>query len=268
LSTLSPKDLLRAYPEIDFLVAEGGVSSGYMVAIHRAFYSFAADQIRGGAVLDAGCGTGFGTALLARDADRVVGIDVKDKLLRYGREQYRDDKLDFVLMDVNRMGFAERGFDTIIADELLEHLPDHRPFMDQVVRLLRDDGLFVCATVNRAHSFDNPDEPLNRNHFREFGPDDFVPELERWFESVELLGQGMSDRFRRYVHNRSARGIEWVLLQLNIKHRIPASLRACVRSWITGVRPDDVPVEEFAVTERDIDQALYLVALARGPKRP
>ena len=263
MSRLTPEELLRAYPEIDFLVAEGRVSSRYMVSIHEAFYQFAAEQVGDGRVLDAGCGTGFGTALIASRASMSVGIDLKDKLLRYGREQYTAEGLEFVRMDVGQLSFADDSFDVVVADELLEHLPRHRPFLDEAARVLRPGGLFVCATVNRVHSFGTGDNPLNRNHFREYDAADFKAELEGWFEDVRLFGQGFSEGFERYMYDSKARGIEWLLVKLNVKHRIPAAWRSRVRGWITGVRADKAKPGEFQVSDRNVEDSLYIVALAR-----
>lgn len=264
MSKLRPEDLLRIYPEIDFLVAEGTASSRYMIAIHEAFYDFAAGRLDGGTVLDAGCGTGFGTSILARRAERAVGIDLKDKLLEYARQEYDRPGLEFRVMDAVDLAFDDGSFDAVVADELLEHLPAHRPFLDEAVRVLRPGGTFVCATVNRVHSFgQSADDPLNRNHFREYDAADFREELERWFVDVEILGQGMGGGFDRYVNNRSARGIEWLLLQLNVKHRIPAAWRAKIRSWLTGVDAQKIDSGSFSVGDRDVEDAVYLVAVAR-----
>lgn len=266
MSRLTPEDLIRAYPEIDFLVAEGNVSSRYMISIHEAFYGFAAGRLDGGAVLDAGCGTGFGTRRLAERSDRAVGIDLKDRLIRYGRQEYPDSNLSFAVMDAGKLGFPDESFDVVVADELIEHLPDHVPFLDEAMRVLKPDGRLICATVNRVHSFGTAEDPLNRNHFREYDAVDFREELSRRFEDVELLGQGFSENFEAYMNNRSARGIEWILMQLNIKHRIPAAWRARVRGWITGVRATEALPEEFAVTDTDVERSLYIVAVA-GRKR-
>jgi len=261
---LTPEDVIRAHPEIDYLVAEGRVSSRYMISIHRAFYEFAADQAAGGRVLDAGCGTGFGTELLSRRAASAVGIDLKHTLLLYGTQQYARPRLDFACMDVGNIAFADGSFDSVVADELLEHLPDHRPFLHEAVRVLKPGGLFVCATVNRAHSFGTGDDPLNRNHFREYDAADFRAELERHFHDVRLFGQGISEGFRRYMYNPRARGIEWLLVRLNVKHRIPAAWRARVRSWITGVKANESPPDDFRVSDDKIEESLYLVALGRN----
>ncbi len=263
MSRLAPEELLRAYPEIDFLVAEGNVSSDYMVSIHRAFYEFAAEQVAGRSVLDAGCGTGFGTELLARRCPLAVGVDLKPLLLRYAVENYARPGLQFVRMPAERLAFPDASFDAVVADELLEHLPDHVPFLDEAVRVLRPGGVFVCATVNGAHSFGSLEDPLNRNHFREFDARTFPVELSRWFEDVEIFGQRIGDRYGRYMKHPLARGIEWLLMRLKVKHRIPAAWRARVRSKITGVGSREAAGEDFAVTREHPESSLYLVAVAR-----
>jgi ubiquinone/menaquinone biosynthesis C-methylase UbiE len=264
VSRLAPEDLIRAYPEIDFLVAEGNVSSDYMVAIHRAFYEFAAEQVAGRSVLDAGCGAGFGTEILARRCPVAVGLDLKPVLLRYARENYERPGLEFVQMDAIRLAFADGAFEAVIADELLEHLPDHVPFLDEAARVLRPGGVFVCATVNGAHSFGSLEDPLNRNHFREFDAPAFRAELEKWFDDVELYGQRIGKRYKRYMKHPIARAIEWFLVTLKIKHRIPAAFRSRVRGKITGVPSTEAAGEDFAVVRESPESSLYIVAVARG----
>ena len=56
---------------------------------------------------------------------------------------------------------------------------------------------------------------------------------------------------------------EWLLVKLNVKHRIPAAWRSRVRGWITGVRADEAKPGEFQVTDRNVEDSLYIVALAR-----
>jgi len=61
----------------------------------------------------------------------------------------------------------------------------------------------------------------------------------------------------------SARLIEWILVKLNMKHRIPPSWRAHVRGLLSGVKVNNSKPEEFAVTDKEVENSLYLVAVAR-----
>ena len=55
-----------------------GEGFAYDEARHLSAYLYASQRAAGLDVLDAGCGEGFGTGLLARVANRVLGIDYSD----------------------------------------------------------------------------------------------------------------------------------------------------------------------------------------------
>src|ERR1700683_667796 len=55
---------------------------------HMARYTFAARLARGKRVLDAGCGAGYGSADLARAAERVVGVDCAQGAIEFARADY------------------------------------------------------------------------------------------------------------------------------------------------------------------------------------
>jgi len=264
---LRPEDLIQRHPEHDFLIADSQYASPYMSLAHNAFYEFAAHSVKGlGRVLDAGCGTGFGTAILATSARLAVAVDVKPILVQYARQEYEQPGLHVAAMDACRLGFTDDSFDAIVADELLEHLPEYLPFLDEAVRVLQPGGLFVCATVNRAHTFGAPTNPLNPHHFFEFDENDFRSELSRYFSEVELLGQGFGEQFERYNQHAAARAIEWLLVRLRVKQWLSPRLRMRVRSWLTGSDPGGDGDAQFVVSGENVDQAFYLVALCRGPR--
>src|SRR5215471_11758453 len=60
---------------------------------HVARYAFAARLARGKRVLDAGCGAGYGSAELARVAQRVIGLDIAADALFFGRDNYPAENL-------------------------------------------------------------------------------------------------------------------------------------------------------------------------------
>src|SRR5579864_4749519 len=56
---------------------------------HLARYAFAARLAHGKRVLDAGCGTGYGSAELAHTALAVTGADIAAEAIAFAREHYR-----------------------------------------------------------------------------------------------------------------------------------------------------------------------------------
>ncbi|MDX1576832.1 MAG: class I SAM-dependent methyltransferase [Gemmatimonadota bacterium] len=264
-----PEDLVRLYPKRDFLIAEGKAGAPYMLAMHRAFYRYASHELgEARRVLDAGCGTGIGTELLAGATRLAIGIDVKPPVLRYAATHHREGGPRYAGMDATVLAFADATFDAIVADELLEHLPHPGAFLDEAVRVLRPDGVFLCATVNALETFGSRDRPANRNHFHEYDAPAFRSELCRCFDEVTLLGQAAGDSYRRHAGGLGARLVERGLMALGLKHWIPPELRSRVRSWLTGSDPASLEdEEEFPVREGDLAEAVYLVAVARKPRK-
>src|SRR5690606_17895209 len=106
---------------------------------HR--YAFAAQFARGKRVLDAACGEGYGSALLARHGAEVVGVDVSEEAIAHARARYGDHPgLRFVHADCTRLDdFDGPGFDLVVSFETLEHLHDQDRMLEGFARLLEDD---------------------------------------------------------------------------------------------------------------------------------
>ena len=65
-----------------------GVRNDLFVA-HESIYRYFGERVRGLEVLDAGCGTGYGSRILAESGARhVVGIDLDRHDIRYARRHY------------------------------------------------------------------------------------------------------------------------------------------------------------------------------------
>lgn len=91
----APWDVGRAQPAVERVAARGGFA---------------------GRVLDAGCGTGENTLLVASLGLRVVGIDVADTALAMAREKARERGIDaeFAAADALHLERLDRTFDTVL----------------------------------------------------------------------------------------------------------------------------------------------------------
>lgn len=98
-----------------------------------------------GMTLDVGCGQG-GVAPWWKDRSELVGLELSEAAVAKATELYPG--VDFRVGAIEEFETDER-FDTIVAVETIEHWADVHKGLDNVRRLLKDDGVFVVTTPNR-----------------------------------------------------------------------------------------------------------------------
>jgi len=163
-------------------------------ANHIQRYNFGEHYCAGRRVLDAGCGTGYGSMHLAMNgAQSVVAVDISDEAIVEARRLYRRDNLRFVKGDVERLTeVSDLGgpFDVVTNFENIEHLANPTRFLAGVKQVLTSDGIFIVSTPNgQLTERDQGGKIKNPFHVKEFTEDEFREMLGQFFGSVELLGQ-------------------------------------------------------------------------------
>jgi 2-polyprenyl-3-methyl-5-hydroxy-6-metoxy-1,4-benzoquinol methylase len=88
-----------------------GVRNDLFVA-HESIYHFAASFARGKRVLDAGCGTGYGSSVLGDVAVSVIGVDIDARSVGYARRHFKRPGVSFEVMDLENIHF-EGSFDLV-----------------------------------------------------------------------------------------------------------------------------------------------------------
>jgi 2-polyprenyl-3-methyl-5-hydroxy-6-metoxy-1,4-benzoquinol methylase len=136
---------------------------------HLSIYWFALQFCTGKTVLDAGSGTGYGSAYLAENgAHEVHAIDVSDKAVEYSKVTFRRPNLGYQTMDLQEItGFPNHHFDVIFSSNVFEHIPDVSVLMRRAWELLRSDGVMIVAVppiTNRASRRDNVMNPYHLKH--------------------------------------------------------------------------------------------------------
>lgn len=117
----------------------------------RARIHWLVSQARG-RVLDVGCSQGIASILCAREGLFVVGIDNEDDRLAYAnadRDREPSDvraRLSFALADASDLQFADGSFDTVLFGEVLEHLADPVPVLEEIARVAKPDGVIALTT--------------------------------------------------------------------------------------------------------------------------
>lgn len=128
--------------------------SGRRADAHVARYQWAKDFVQGQEIiLDAACGLGYGSALLAcaEPSARIVGIDSSAYAVDYARSNFGPGlaNLEFREGDICQLSaFADESVGVVVSFETLEHLPEPEIFLAEVKRVLKPGGCFISSVPN------------------------------------------------------------------------------------------------------------------------
>jgi ubiquinone/menaquinone biosynthesis C-methylase UbiE len=163
---------------------------------HVARYAFARRYAQGKRVLDAGCGTGYGSAELAQAAAEVTGIDISAEAIEYASANYKLPGLGFLEASCTAIPLPDASFDLIVAFEVIEHLSDYRAFLSECRRLLTADGMLIVSSPNRRYYAETRAATgPNPFHEHEFEAHEFARELGQIFTNVRLMLQNRVESF-------------------------------------------------------------------------
>ncbi|HSM68404.1 MAG TPA: methyltransferase domain-containing protein [Xanthomonadales bacterium] len=155
--------------------------------VHR--YAFAAQFCRQARVLDAACGEGYGSAMLAASAAQVTGVDISADTIAHAAARYgRQENLDFECVDCTALPFAQESFDVVVSFETLEHLAGQQALLAEFRRVLKADGLLILSSPDKAEYADKRDFN-NPFHVRELYRGELEALIEPVFPAFRVLGQ-------------------------------------------------------------------------------
>ena len=129
---------------------------GELAYAHWHRYAFARRLAGGRRVLDAACGEGYGSALLAEVAAEVVGVDIDATCVDHATDRYAGRvNLRFEQGDVMGLPRLAAGqFDLIVCFGVLEHLPVPDKLIASLDRLLAPNGVLLLSTPDRDRDAD------------------------------------------------------------------------------------------------------------------
>ena len=110
------------------------------------------DQLPAGSrVLDVGCGIGGSARILARDYGLdVVGISISPAQVKRATQLTPSGlTCRFQVMDALDLQLPDHSFDAVWSVEAGPHMPDKQRYADELLRVMRPDGLLAVADWNR-----------------------------------------------------------------------------------------------------------------------
>jgi len=94
-------------------------------------------KLLNGKTLDVGCGIGD----LIAYRPNTVGVDINPHTVKWCKSQ----DMDVNIMEFNKIPFCYGEFDSVIMDNVLEHIYDPAPILSEIYRVLVDEGILVIG---------------------------------------------------------------------------------------------------------------------------
>ena len=200
-------------------------------------------------VLDAACGTGYGSYALVARARSVVGVDRDLTTIHEARRIYRHPNLLFLHMDCEAPAFKDASFDAVLSFETLEHLENDTNFLSEVTRILTPNGKLILSTPHGKAPGVVPDNPFHR---REYTRDQLQNLLAEYFRSVRMYGRRLGPRLAGL--ERELTGIRrfdpW-----GLRRFLPRSFRHQVGSLVSRSQ-GEIGLEETSTMDVEYSEGL------------
>jgi ubiquinone/menaquinone biosynthesis C-methylase UbiE len=132
------------------LTAITGWFNGHESLAGRLFLPHAFDVRGCKRILDAGCGNGRYSRFLLRAAPadaRITAFDLSQKMLRRARKRLHSERVSHAAADLTRLPYPDSYFDAAVCGWVIEHLPDPRPGLRSLARVLHPDGKLLLLTT-------------------------------------------------------------------------------------------------------------------------
>ncbi len=136
---------------------------------HTSRYYWANSFIRkGDCVLDACCGIGYGSFIIATTnlPKLIVSFDCDKETIKYAKNWYQLPNIEYQCCDAEEMLFKESTFNKIVCFEGIEHVEDPLSLLINFNIALKNDGLLLLSTPNgRVLPHDSVKFPEHKLHY-------------------------------------------------------------------------------------------------------
>lgn len=158
-------------------------------------------------ILDLGCGSGRLYHLFEEfQGVEYVGVDQSEGQIEIAKEKF--PKLDFQVVEMTELPFADNEFDIIYCIATFHHLPDEKSrikALQEMKRVLKSGGHIIMTNWNLNSK--STKKMVEKRKFKQDGQDVMVP----WLNSDgEVLGE-------RYYHAFSVEELEDLFKKTNLQ---------------------------------------------------
>ena len=121
---------------------------GKMYGVLNNFSKKTREDISDMVCLDVGCSSGIITANLSKHFKDVIGVDI-DYDAVHSTHTIEKKSVLFLAGDALKLPIKDLSIDVVICNHVYEHVPDRHRLMEEIYRVLRDDGFCYLAAGNK-----------------------------------------------------------------------------------------------------------------------
>ncbi len=186
---------------------------------HVKQYQSVLDQVKSGdRVLDAGCGEGALSVMLAKKGAIVTGTDISEPNILAAKQYAAQEgvEIEFQVADIESLPFGDNTFDVVVSSHVLEHIPDFDQGLREIVRISNKKTVVAIPTVFNGCSW----VQIGGSQFFLKGPRSFFAFFYGFLLMLAALIQGKEGVDEGYAGN----GVEhifrfpWILKQKIKRH--------------------------------------------------
>ncbi|MBU0976301.1 MAG: class I SAM-dependent methyltransferase [Patescibacteria group bacterium] len=111
-------------------------------------------DLKGKTILDAGCGNGYWSGKMAKEAKKVIGVDFTKELIDIARLKFSAPNLEFITNDLRRLNIPDNKFDVVLCNMALIDVDGLNKAVGEMARVLKTGGNLVISITHPC--FENP----------------------------------------------------------------------------------------------------------------
>ncbi len=172
----------------------------YWFRRHLIVYEWIAEQVRGLRVIDMACGEGYGSDVLSRRAEHVIGVDANPEAHEHARLRYRRESLSF---ERDLIETFTAPADAVVFLQTIEHLQDPGAALEHFKDIVgggREGGVVFVSTPN-VRTLAPKGAPRSDNpwHVHEYTAAEFRELCAAHFAEVQMHGLFHARKLRAHA---------------------------------------------------------------------
>ena len=137
-------------------------------------------------VLDAACGTGYGSYILSKKSHKVISVDSSKHAIFSCKKNFKSTNINFIKKNILDLKYKNK-FDLIVSLETIEHVKkkDAIEWIKKCSYMLKKNGVLVCSSpLLRIRN--NKPFITNPHHLHEMKKNEFFKIISKYFKKETI----------------------------------------------------------------------------------